>query len=694
MIFFKKTKNLRIIILVMLVLLSFSVLSGCGTTPTARITITATLDGEMDVAGVSGVVKINASENVDGLESEEFEKNEIILLSASSNQGYRFDGWYSSSPANLLSEEHSFDYTVTGSGEIKIYAYFETKPQYEATLYAYTKSLSMEVAELSNIGGTVKLGLASENTTHTDIGTYNLWGSVSVIAVPDDNYDFLGWFLSNNFESSNLSNEESYPILIVNNTILYAYFEEKPIPTHTITAYSFTNLQNDSSGGLVTAWEGNEEFAEIDGYVYEEGETAEISATVNEGYVFVGWFRDLSFEIYVTSAITHSFIVTSEEDFYASFIEIGGPIPIGIGTEDYPYEMANYQHLQWIENKTNEGQAWSTDKYIIQTDDINLLGLVWEPIGIDETYSFKGNYDGQGYKIENLQISETYQNYIGLFGYTDGAFLENIVLYNSRILAYEDTDDIYVGMLTGYSVDSEISQVAIHSVSQNSTLAIYGANDTEGNMYIGGIVGHGEDIILTKSYSNLRIYVYERADNTEDNDICIGGLVGELSGTNTTTAIIEDCFNTSVHIKEYSAFGSGANITYMGGIVGRVSAVTINRCYTAEKTDSYTLFVQDDGTGVGSYITTIGNLVGYSAGSIHSNNYYNNEFISGTNGVGDASNDISNSNVGIINSNFTNEAFVPNLFSSGDNWVMDTQTQINGYPVIYGVNNTYEEPQE
>lgn len=59
------------------------------------------------------------------------------------------------------------------------------------------------------------------------------------------------------------------------------------------------------------------------------------------------------------------------------------------------------------------------------TDDIDLSGIEWEPIGYDNNHPFEGVFDGQNHVISNMTITKpacdkeypNNQRYYGLFGY-------------------------------------------------------------------------------------------------------------------------------------------------------------------------------------------------------------------------------------------------------------------------------------
>ena len=59
------------------------------------------------------------------------------------------------------------------------------------------------------------------------------------------------------------------------------------------------------------------------------------------------------------------------------------------------------------------------------------LSEQFEPIGKDNETLFRGTFDGQGYMIKNLAMNSSSSQYVGLFGYTAGATIRNVVLDDS-----------------------------------------------------------------------------------------------------------------------------------------------------------------------------------------------------------------------------------------------------------------------
>jgi len=76
-------------------------------------------------------------------------------------------------------------------------------------------------------------------------------------------------------------------------------------------------------------------------------------------------------------------------------------------------------------------------------NDIDLSGVEWVPIG-----TFNGTFDGQGYVIRNLTITENAYEYNGLFGYAVSAVIKNIGLEDTNI-NLTSSSSIYAGGICG-----------------------------------------------------------------------------------------------------------------------------------------------------------------------------------------------------------------------------------------------------
>ncbi|MBR0360054.1 MAG: hypothetical protein IIX21_02965, partial [Clostridia bacterium] len=151
----------------------------------------------------------------------------------------------------------------------------------------------------------------------------------------------------------------------------------------------------------------------------------------------------------------------------------------GSGTSSDPYKIATAQQLKEMRDFVNSGDGKKDDrKYFVLTDDIDLGGQEWTPIGFTEKtnqYAFTGTFDGDGHVIKNFKITEVptftnatatgisegttvYCNNVGLFGAVQGGTIKNLGVENVSITVENKTKDsataitrvgALVGRLTG-----------------------------------------------------------------------------------------------------------------------------------------------------------------------------------------------------------------------------------------------------
>lgn len=73
----------------------------------------------------------------------------------------------------------------------------------------------------------------------------------------------------------------------------------------------------------------------------------------------------------------------------------------------------------------------SLSKFYLLNNDITLT-KEWTAIGTEEA-PFTGKFDGNGYKISNLKITDQKAKYVGFFGYAENASIHNLQLTNVNI---------------------------------------------------------------------------------------------------------------------------------------------------------------------------------------------------------------------------------------------------------------------
>lgn len=250
------------------------------------------------------------------------------------------------------------------------------------------------------------------------------------------------------------------------------------------------------------------------------------------------------------------------------------------------YLIAKPYHLAWFRDYVNgtivdEGEAAGTthpSASAMLTADIDLKNychaaedgkelLSWIPIGYVNN-SWKGNMDGQGHTISHLYI-KTAQSFVGLFGYTYGATIQDLIFDNAKVenVNTTGTNTHYIGILAGYAYGDSPSHIKGIKTTNNCTVI--------GQEITGGIVGSAKinlencenhsSVKGTKSVGGIAGFSQEknikRCTNygtVENNNTYIGGIIGYAYGTS-----IEDCAN-------YGKISSTG--WYTGGIAGQTVA--------------------------------------------------------------------------------------------------------------------------
>ncbi len=117
----------------------------------------------------------------------------------------------------------------------------------------------------------------------------------------------------------------------------------------------------------------------------------------------------------------------------------------GDGTQSSPYLISSAQELALLSNDVNSGKYYDQYIYAKLTDNIDLAGKIWTPIGKffnNSIYSFHGSFDGNGYVVKNMTIEfnviEDMEG-VGVFGFFgdqmsgETSYLSNLGVENYEI---------------------------------------------------------------------------------------------------------------------------------------------------------------------------------------------------------------------------------------------------------------------
>ena len=270
----------------------------------------------------------------------------------------------------------------------------------------------------------------------------------------------------------------------------------------------------------------------------------------------------------------------------------------GEGTEESPYLLSTPEDLLNFAKRVNAGQREYTSCYYALTNDINLAGNGWEPIGYYDTTtsyntSFHGVFDGAGYTVSNFKISiddETSVDYVGFFGLIYNGSVKNLTVSDFTVQVKDAT--AYAGGVVGrfLSIGKGTTHVIENCHALNGTMDITSAI----RVYAGGLAGyvHASEVaetLITDCSSNVDIdCIVNRmgADYVGPHIIRAGGLFG-YSASNNADLIIKRCFSTgsvSADNRYYKSPKSEDYSSYVGGFSGYSGTNTNGNVYIS---DSY-----------------------------------------------------------------------------------------------------------
>ena len=213
--------------------------------------------------------------------------------------------------------------------------------------------------------------------------------------------------------------------------------------------------------------------------------------------------------------------------------------------------IKNDEDLRDVVALVNSGRDSFNNKTVVLSNDIDLKGKQWIPIG-SETYPFRGNFDGDNFTIYDLNIKQPDLANVGLFGKVVGSdsFIKNLNIDNAKV-----EGRVNVGSLLGYGENVIISNVSV------DTFQITGKSS-----YSGGLVGSLDGSIYNSKVLNLSIDL-KCLDEQGSEGHNIGGIVGYLKSPE----------NLYENLEVYDLRIVGCQ--NVGGIVGQSEAgLTFNFC--------------------------------------------------------------------------------------------------------------------
>ena len=295
--------------------------------------------------------------------------------------------------------------------------------------------------------------------------------------------------------------------------------------------------------------------------------TAFITCTFNNGKVFVYKMQsDTDWQ-------------AGEEYTYTVSLAAAKDPGYTVSEDGKTYEVYNAEGLKNIAELVNE--EWKLDINITLTNNIDLTGIDWTPIGKDDNKAYTGTFDGGNHTITGLKIDQSGTDNVGLIGRLgSGGKVQDVTLTEVNV-----TGGTYVGGIAGQT-DGTVENCSVNGTvtGQNQTGGIVGRNfstisgcsaegTVTGNTNVGGISG-----LCVPNY-----------------DTGTGSLIGStiegchstaaVSGISSVGGVVGNLGNGCSLMACYSTGNVTATITYghanVGGVVGINGQGTVTACYHA-----------------------------------------------------------------------------------------------------------------
>ena len=178
----------------------------------------------------------------------------------------------------------------------------------------------------------------------------------------------------------------------------------------------------------------------------------------------------------------------------------------------------------------------------------------WAGIGTADS-PFTGQFDGGKYEITNLKGTA-----VGLFGYCEGATIQNVVIGKGCSLYYKKE---YTGLEGAFGgIVSVAKETKVTDCQFNGAMDFAGTNDNDEPAYVGGVVGYADEkSTVTKSKMGGKVTVSTGSVEMPCN---VGGLAGYTEGTVTNNEMTGEL-----------DFSSGISDLVVGGITSALPAKTV-----------------------------------------------------------------------------------------------------------------------
>ena len=238
-------------------------------------------------------------------------------------------------------------------------------------------------------------------------------------------------------------------------------------------------------------------------------------------------------------------------------------------SKGYGLNISSVEDFYEFTENVNNGTSNYAGKTVFLTNDLDMTGYAssFAPIGNSDTNTFRGTFDGQGHTISNLKVSSGEFRFLGIFGYSLGTTIKNIVMDGSCSFVDSFSSDSMGSALGGVLgwCDSGEGECVVEGCVNMAFIRHTGIN--EETVYLGGITGKFFPVNYSTSIINCVNYgdIISKAPYLFH--IRAGGIIGEL-WTYDNSVTFSNSIRNCVNFGTISQTGAIRRNMYVGGISG------------------------------------------------------------------------------------------------------------------------------
>ncbi len=371
-------------------------------------------------------------------------------------------------------------------------------------------SIYDRVLAFANAGGTVIYGVAwmGQYTMSLPLGVSVIYGSYNYNSIENTSHPIIAGTLT--------GGNATIATPLYGNSISHSYIDNTTLP-----AGANVILTSDSNGKPTLA-----EYACGEGNVIISCLTWECfyDNSLSSDRPFASTYYDDLF-VYALSLAGENVqppVAETPSDVWNG--SVAGNFGGGSGTAENPYLIYTGAQLAYLAQQTNNGTTFE-GCYFKLMNNIDLGNVEWTPIGIgtngdyfnsSTTYTFRGTFDGNGYVISNMKITNTHNGNIGLFGIINGGSVYNLGVANVDInVTFNQSEYELIGALAGIAY----GQGSVENCFTTGSISGRNEYNNSWDMY-GGLIGAAYQTAIKNCYSECDLSIYTRRGGN------FGGLIG------------------------------------------------------------------------------------------------------------------------------------------------------------------------